>query len=194
MDLQRRHAHAAGVHLGDLVAEAVAAQAEDEAIVLHGVDPGLEAGHLDAVQGVDEGDGGLRGDAAGATVDDVAVGVDGAEVAAGGDIALLQIDVDAQGLQDAAADEVLHRVVTEEAQVAGAAARSDAGKHRHREAAGALLGQPVQVRDVGGLQLRPTGLRVRQAAQAIRHKHDDGRRGADDDVPQVGKVDHARSS
>ena len=145
-------------------------------------------------RGLDEGRGGLGGDAPRPPVDDVAVGVDGAEVAAGGDVALSEIDVDAKGLQDAAADEVLHGIVAEQAQVAGPAARSDAGEHGHGEAARALLRQAVQVGRVGGLQLRAAGFRVRQAAQAVRHEHDDGRRCAHDDVLEVGEVNHARSS
>ena len=96
--IQRGHAHASGVHLRDLVAETVAAEMEDEAIVLHGVDQRLDAGNLDAVQGLDERRGSLRGDAARTPVDDVSVGVDGAEVAAGGYLALPQVDADAQGL------------------------------------------------------------------------------------------------
>ena len=77
------------------------------------------------------------GDAAGAAIGDVAGGVERAEVAADGDVAFVQLEADAGGFERAAADQVLERIVAEEAEVAGAAAGADAGQDRDAAAADA---------------------------------------------------------
>ena len=60
---------------------------------------------------------------AAAAADDVALGIDGAEIAAGGDVVGFELEADAGGLQRPAGDEVLDRVVAEESNVG----RSGAG-------------------------------------------------------------------
>ena len=92
--------------------------------------------------------------------------VDGAEVAARGDVARLQVEVDAERLEHAAPDGVPLGVVAEEREVSGAAAGRHAVGDGHREAAEALLRQAVELRDVRLLQLRAPAL-VRQAAEAV---------------------------
>ena len=79
--------------------------------------------------------------------------VDGAEVTPGGDVAGPEVEVDPERLQDAAPHRVAKRLVAEEAEVPGAAARGDAGGDVAQEAAGAPPGQRVQVGDPRGLQL-----------------------------------------
>ena len=64
-----------------------------------------------------------RGDAAGAAVGDVAGRVERAEVRADRDVAFFEREADAGRFERAAADEVLERVVAEEAQGARARCR-----------------------------------------------------------------------
>ena len=84
-------------------------------------------------------------DAAGAAVGDVARRVERAEVAADGHVALFEMEADAGRLQRPAADQVLDRIVAEQAQVAGPAAGADAGKHRNAAAEDADFRQRVEV-------------------------------------------------
>ncbi len=84
-----------------------------------------------------------------------------------------KFEPDAGRLQRAAADQVLQRVVAEQAEVARAAAGADAGAHRNAAAQDAGLGQRVEVGRVGRFQLGPTARLLRQAAQAVGHVHDD---------------------
>ena len=95
---------------------------------------------------------------AGPTVGEHAVIVHGAEVAASGHVSGQQLGANAEGFQRATADQVLQRVVSEQRQVAGPTARSNADLHRSGESAGAALGQSVQIGDVRGLQLRLAGV------------------------------------
>ena len=87
----------------------------------------------------------FAGDAAGAAVGDVAGGVERAEVGADGDVAVFELEADAGGFEGAAADEVLQRVVAEQAEVAGAAAGADAGRDGDAAAADAVAGERVEV-------------------------------------------------
>ena len=68
----------------------------------------------------------LAGDAAGAAVGDVAGGVEGAEIAADGHVLRPQLEAHAGGLQRPAADQVLDRIVAEQAQVSRPAAGRNA--------------------------------------------------------------------
>ena len=86
--LERRFAHASRIGVGDVAAEALAAQAEHEAVLGLGVQ--IDAHAVDLADG-----GGERGDqravelgrdASGAPIDDPAGGVDGGEVAARRDL------------------------------------------------------------------------------------------------------------
>ena len=73
-------------------------------------------------------DAALGGDAPGAAIGDPAAAVDGAEVAAGGQVVRPQVEIDAQRLQHAAPHRVGERVVAEQAEVAGPAAGGDSGR------------------------------------------------------------------
>jgi hypothetical protein len=73
----------------------------------------LDLGGQDATQTLTY----LGRDAAGAPVGDDALGIQRAEVGAGGDIAVLELDAEPQGLDDAAADLPLDRVVPEKGQI-----------------------------------------------------------------------------
>ena len=84
-----------------------------------------------------------------------------------------QVEVDAQRLEDAAADPVLERVVAEEGEVARPAARRDAEADRHGQAAEAVGGEPVEVHGVRLLQLGAAGLRIGQPAEAVDDEEDD---------------------
>ena len=171
--IERLRAEPLGVRVLHLVGEPLAAQDEDEAVLADGLDERLHAVELDLLQLGAEFGATLGRDAAGAAVGDLAVGVDGAEVAARGDVGGLQVEVDAGGLEDAAADRVDHRVVAEEREVAGPAAGRDAVADRQREAARAVAGDVVEVRRPGGFELGAAGLRVRQAAEAVHDEQHD---------------------
>ena len=97
----------------------------------------------------------------------------GAEVAADGDVLSPDLKVDAERLQDAAADAVFERVVAEQAQVPGPAARRDARQDRQAQPADALAGTGVQVGGAGRFQLGLAAGLQRQPAQAVGDQQDD---------------------
>ena len=130
-------------------------------------------GTADASQAIHERGAPLRGDPAGPPVGDPAGRVEGAEVPARRDVARPEVEVDAQGLQDAAPDRVAERLVAEQAEVPRAAPRGDAGADVAEQAAGAPPRQRVQVGHPGRLQLGPPGGRVRKATQAVCREEDD---------------------
>ena len=89
---------------------------------------------------------GLGRDAAGAAVGHDAVGVQGAEVGAGGDITGSQFKPETEGLDDAASDLEFDGVITEEAEVPRSAARGDTrGEGEHASLRG-VFAQGVEVR------------------------------------------------
>ena len=120
-----------------------------------------------------EGGAGVGADAPGAAVGDEALVVDGAEVAAGGQVFATKVEVDAEGFEDAAADAVLQRVVAEEGEMAGAAAGRDAVADGHGEAADAVGGEAVEVDGVRLFELGAAGLGIGQAAEAVDDEEDD---------------------
>src|SRR5260370_68369 len=106
------------------------------------------------------------------SVGDGAARVDGAEVATSGHVPALQLEVDAERLEDSASHREAEGIVAEEAQVAGPAAGGDAGADVPQQATGRAPGEGVQRRDVGGLELALAGARLRQAAQAVEGAED----------------------
>ena len=142
---QRREADALRVGVVHGVAEAVAADDHDEAMFAHRLDEQFHAGDFDLLQEPAHGDAALGGRPAGAAVADLAGVIHRAEVAAHRHVARADLEVDAERLQDAAADAVLERVVTEQAQVAGAAAGRNSGQNRGAQAANALPGCFIQI-------------------------------------------------
>ena len=74
-----------------------------------------------------------------------------------------------------AADQVLDRIVAEQAQMSGSAAGRDAGGDRIHAALNAVSGQGVQIGGLGGLQFGRSARLDGQSAQAVGHEHHDFR-------------------
>jgi predicted amidohydrolase len=111
--------------------------------------------------------------AARATVGDVAARVNGAEVAARRHVAALQVEVDAQSLQYAAAYLVLQGVIAEKGDVAGSGARRHPVAHWHRETAHGVGGELVEVRRMRCFELALARLGVRYSTEAIDDAEED---------------------
>ena len=91
----------------------IAAEDEHEPVLPDRLHEQLRPFQLDLFELLAHGDAPFGGRAAGAAVADCAVGIECAEVTADGDVAGADREVDPQGLQDAAADAELERVVAE---------------------------------------------------------------------------------
>jgi glucose-6-phosphate isomerase len=87
-----------------------------------------------------------------AAVGNLADGINGAEVSTDSHVPGSDGEVDAESLEDTAADAVLQRIGAEEAEMAGTAARSDSGQDRNAQAAGPLADTGIEVRCAGGFQ------------------------------------------
>src|SRR2546422_8967334 len=116
-----------------------------------------------------------------APVGDATGGVNGAEVAARGHIARAEVELDPEGLEDAAPDLVAERVVAEEPEVPWPAAGRDPRRHVADETARRLGGERREVRQVPRLELGAARLGARQAPQAVEREHDDLRGVLDDE-------------
>ena len=112
------------------------------------------------------------GDAPGAPVGERAVGAEGGEVAAGGDVAGAQLEVEAGGRQRAAPELELLGVVAEEPEVTGSRAGRDAGPDRLEHAGGAFAHELVEVRGGRFLELGAV-VGVGVAAQPVHHDEQD---------------------
>jgi hypothetical protein len=155
-------------------------------VLLHRLHEHLDALQTDPAQALAELHAQIGGDAAGPPVGDRAVGVDGAEVPPRGDVATLQLEVDAERLQDPAPHRVAQRIVAEEAQVPGAAARGDPGADVAEQPARGVAGEAVESGDVGGLELALAGARLGQTSEAIeRAEHDLGGGGLHEGVEEL---------
>ncbi len=117
----------------------------------------------------DDGSGFVVGKAAGAAVGDRPVGGERAQVAAGGDVARSQLEVEPGRAQRAAAQLEALGVVAEEPEMAGPRTRRDAGPDRLHEPGRPFGGEPVEVRRGRLLELGAV-LAVGVAAEAV---HDD---------------------
>jgi hypothetical protein len=173
--LHREHGHALALRVGLLqpVVEPLAAQHEDEPVLSHGLHEHFDARKLHLRHALGQLHANVGGDAAGAAVRDVAGRVDGAEVASRRDIAVLQVEVDSQRFEYAAADLVLQGIVAEEGDMTRTGAGSDAVTNRQRHAADRVRSKSVEVGRVGGLELALARLGVRQAAQTIDDAEED---------------------
>ena len=133
----------------------------------------LDAGHGHAgLELVDHGQRLGVGDAPGAPVGERAVGAEGGEVAAGGDVAGAQLEVESRGRQRAASELELLGVVAEEPEVTGSRAGGDAGPDRLEHAGGALAHELVEVRGGRFLELGAV-VGVGVAAQPVHHDEQD---------------------
>ena len=102
----------------------------------------------------------------------VAIGIDGAEIDPDRHVVPGQRQTDAKGRQGAAADIAGDRVVAEERQVPGAAARRYPGCHRNAKPGDAGVGERVKIRRIRDLQLSPAGIGMRQTAQTVDDEQD----------------------
>ena len=172
---ERRHAGGLRVGVVDVAPQAFAAEDDDQPIFLHRPDEDFDAGDGDFVEFFAEPLADVAGDAAGAAVGDVAGGVDRAEVAADGDVVGAELEIDAEGFQDAAADDEFQRIVTEQAEMPRPAAGGDAGQHRDAQPQRSALGQRVQIRRVGGFEFGFAAGFQRQPAESVAdEQHDFG--------------------
>ena len=162
-----------GVRLGQVARQPGPAQHQHEAVLLDGLDEELDPGDADPAETIHERGAPLGRDPAGPPVGDAAGRIERAEVPPRGDVARPEVEVDPQGLEDAAPDGVAERLVAEETEVAGAAAGRDAGRDVAEKAAGAPPRQRVEMRDPGRLQLGQARGRIREAAQPVRREEDD---------------------
>jgi hypothetical protein len=170
--VQRGHALALGVGVGQVAVQAWAAQHQQAAVLALRLEEELGPVELDlADQEVADAGRLLGGQPAGPAVGDGPVGGQGAEVDPGGHVAGLELEADAGRRQGAAADLVFQGVVAEQAEVAGPRAGGDAPGDRVVEPQRALAGQPVEVGGVGLGELRaPLGGPV--AAEAVHHQQE----------------------
>ena len=145
----------------------------------------LHARH--AHRGLEPLDDGLRlgvGNAPGAPVGDRAVRRQCGEVAAGGDVAGFQLEVETGGRQRTASELELLGVVAEQAEVPGARPGRDAGADRLDEAGAAVGGEPVEVGGDGFLELGAV-FGVGVTAEAVHHDEEDLGVGGLDQFGQV---------
>ena len=110
---QRRHAGLLRIGVVDGVAQIVAAEDDDEAVLPHRLDEDFDIRHTDRLELAAHGDATLGRRAAGAAIGDPAGFVHGAEIAAGRHVARPDLKMDAQGLENAPANAMLERIVAE---------------------------------------------------------------------------------
>ena len=133
------------IGVGEVFAETRATEDDDKSVGLDGVDVNLSTFDLDVIEEAAELSGLAGGETPGAAVGDYALGVDGAEVAAHGEVVGGEVYADTGGFKDSALDEVGHRVVAEKGEVAGAAAGDDSGGHGYGEPAHGEGGESIKV-------------------------------------------------
>ena len=182
---ERRHAGLLRVGVAESGIETGAAQHDEQPVLTLVPEEDLHAWHVHRV--LEPLDDGLRlgvGDAPGAPVGDRAVGRQRGEVAAGGDVAGLELEVEAGGRQRAATELELLGVVAEQAEVAGARPGRDARPDGLEEAGAAVGGEPVEIGGDGLLELGAV-LGVGVAAEAVHHDEEDLGVGGLDEVGQV---------
>ena len=193
---ERRDAELLRVGVVERRVETLAGEQQDEAVCLAGHD--AHAGVGDRRERLVE----LRADAhafggrdpAGAAVGELAPGVGGGEVAARRDIAVAEVETEAERLEDAASDVELGfaRIVAEERQVPGAAAGSDTGGDRDDAAERRTRCQRVEVRRARLLQRGPRLRGRREVANAVEHQEDDLRRVGLRQAGEQFEVSHGR--
>ena len=147
-------AFAIRVGVGEGAFQALAAKDDDEAMAFAGFDDDFGVADFFDFAGKQGAEflGDFGFDATGAAVGDDAFCVERAEIGAGGDVAGLKFEAQAEGFNDAASDLIFQRVVAEQAEVARAAARGDAGRDGDHAALGADAGEGVEVRGAGGFE------------------------------------------
>src|SRR5262249_40934723 len=97
--MQRGDVEGLRVSVIDVIAEVVAAEDDDEAVLPHRLDKDLDAGDLDGLHLLAHGDAAFGAGPAGTAIGDESLVVDGAEIAPDGDVAWPDLEVDAEGLE-----------------------------------------------------------------------------------------------
>ena len=157
----------------DAVAQVVAAKDDDETMFADRFDEDLHAGNADGLQFSAHGHAAFRGRPAGSAIGDLAGLVDRAEVAPDGDVAWPNLKVDAQRFQNAPADAIFERIVAEQPEMSGAAARRDARQDGNAQAADAFTYTGVQVRRASRLEFSFAAQFERKSTEAVGHDEDD---------------------
>jgi hypothetical protein len=85
----------------------------------------------------------------------------------------LQLEADAGGLQRTPANEILKRVVAEQAEVTWTAAGADAGQHWNAAPANAPLSELIEVGRAGGFELGQSAGLLWQTAEPVGDVQDD---------------------
>src|SRR2546422_568420 len=98
-----------------------------------------------------------------------------------GDVARAQVELDAQRLENSAADLVPERIVAEEPEVSGTTARSDSRRDVTDETARSLGGELREIGEPRGLELGAAGLGSRKPPEPVERDEDDLRRVRDDE-------------
>ncbi len=161
------------IGIGNVPGQSLTAQNHAEAIILHRFDKDLHAGQRNRAELLHQFHALGSGDASRAPIDNHIVLVDRAKIAARGHVPGAQLEADTHRFQHAAPDHVLQRIVTEQAQMAGAAAGRHAAARRLTQTQIALLSQPIEIGRVGIFQFSRAVQFTRQAAQAIHHQQHD---------------------
>ncbi len=136
------------------------------------LDEHFDARNLDLPQAHGQRSALVAVDAAGATIGDVPLGVERAEVGADRHVVGPEFETNAGRFQGATADHILQRIVAEQAQMPRPAAGRDARLDRNAPAQHATAGQRVEVRRLGRFQFGQTARFERQPAQPVGDEHD----------------------
>ncbi len=182
---ERRDARLLRVGVAEPRVEPVAAQHDQQPVLALVPEEHLHAREVH--RGLQPIDDGLRlgvGDAPGAPVGDDAAGAERHEVAAGRDVARLELEVETGGRERAAPELEPFGVVAEEAQVARTGSGRDPRADGLAEAGAAFRREPIEVGRDGFLELGAV-LGVGVAAEPVHHHEQDlGVGGLD----QIGRV------
>ena len=178
--VERRDTLVLRVGVGERRVETGAAQHDEHAVLALVAEEHLGPVEMHAVlQLGDDGGRFVVGKATGAAVGDGPVGGERAQVAAGGDVARSQLEVEPGRAQCAAAQLEALGVVAEEAEVTGPRAGRDAGTDRLHEPGRPFGGELIEVRRRRFLELGAV-LAVGVAAEPVHHDEQDlGVRGLD---------------
>ncbi len=173
--LRREWCDARGLRVGvqHVSAQPRGTEYDDEAMFLDRLDEYLDAGNLHLAQLNGQRRAFLAFDAAGAAVADQSLGVQRAKISARGNVIGSQFETNARRLERPAADHVLQRVVTEQRQMSGTAARSDAGLDRNAEARHTAPRKHIEPRRLRRLEFGQAARLEWQAPQPIGDHHDD---------------------
>ncbi len=109
--LERRHTCDLRIRVTDIAPEIVPPKDHDESILTHQLHADGDAVDADGTKSLSQADAGLRRDTTGATINETALRIDRAEIAASGDIVGSKFKVYTGGLQNPAADVDAKRII-----------------------------------------------------------------------------------